>query len=44
MPKFHYIALDQNGQETAGDLDAASEADAINQLRADRPLPDQRGR
>jgi type IV pilus assembly protein PilC len=33
MPKFHYIALDQNGQETAGDLDAASEADAINQLR-----------
>lgn len=33
MPKFHYIALDQNGQETAGDLDAASEAEAINQLR-----------
>jgi len=33
MPTFHYIALDQNGQETAGDLDAASEADAINQLR-----------
>lgn len=33
MPKFHYIALDQNGQETTGDLDAASEADAINQLR-----------
>ncbi|MFN0076529.1 MAG: type II secretion system F family protein [Prosthecobacter sp.] len=33
MPKFHYIALDQNGQETAGDLDAASESDAINQLR-----------
>lgn len=33
MPKFHYIALDQNGQETVGDLDAASEADAINQLR-----------
>lgn len=33
MPKYHYIALDQNGQETTGDLDAASEADAINQLR-----------
>ena len=33
MPTFHYIALDQNGQETAGDLDAASEADAVNQLR-----------
>ncbi|MFO1481931.1 MAG: type II secretion system F family protein [Verrucomicrobiaceae bacterium] len=33
MPKFHYIALDQNGQETTGDLDAASEADAVNQLR-----------
>lgn len=34
MPNFHYIALDQNGQETAGDIDAASEADAINQLRS----------
>lgn len=33
MPKFHYIALDQNGQETAGELDAASESEAINQLR-----------
>jgi type IV pilus assembly protein PilC len=33
MPTFQYIALDQNGQETAGELDAASEADAINQLR-----------
>jgi type IV pilus assembly protein PilC len=33
MPTFHYIALDQNGQETAGDLEAASEADAVNQLR-----------
>lgn len=39
MPKFHYIALDQNGQETAGDLDAASEADAINQLRATGLFP-----
>lgn len=33
MPKFHYIALDQNGQETTGDLDAASESEAVNQLR-----------
>ncbi|MBE7498615.1 MAG: type II secretion system F family protein [Verrucomicrobiaceae bacterium] len=39
MPRFHYIALDQNGQETAGDLDAASEADAINQLRATGLFP-----
>jgi type IV pilus assembly protein PilC len=39
MPKFHYIALDQNGQETAGDLDAASEADAINQLRQNGLYP-----
>jgi type IV pilus assembly protein PilC len=33
MPRFHYVALDQNGQETAGVLDAASESDAITQLR-----------
>jgi type IV pilus assembly protein PilC len=33
MPRFHYVALDQNGQETAGALDASSESDAINQLR-----------
>ncbi|WP_395748608.1 type II secretion system F family protein [Prosthecobacter sp.] len=33
MPTFHYIALDQNGQETTGDLEAASEADAMNQIR-----------
>jgi len=39
MPKFHYIALDQNGQETTGDLDAASEADAYNQLRANGLYP-----
>jgi len=41
MPRFHYIALDQNGQETAGDLDAASEADAYNQLRASGYYPTQ---
>jgi type IV pilus assembly protein PilC len=41
MPKFHYIALDQNGQETAGVIDAASEADAINQLRQSQLYPTQ---
>ena len=39
MPNFHYIALDQNGQETAGAIDAASEADAINQLRSSGLFP-----
>ena len=39
MPNFHYIALDQNGQETAGNIDAASEADAINQLRSSGLFP-----
>ena len=41
MPIFHYIALDQNGQETAGDIDAASETDAINQLRQAQLYPTQ---
>lgn len=41
MPKFHYIALDQNGQETAGVIDAASDADAINQLRQSQLYPTQ---
>ena len=41
MPIFHYIALDQNGQETAGDIDAASESDAINQLRQAQLYPTQ---
>lgn len=41
MPRFHYIALDQNGQETAGDLEAASDADAYNQLRASGYYPTQ---
>jgi type IV pilus assembly protein PilC len=41
MPRFHYIALDQNGQETAGDLEAASEADAYNQLRSSGYYPTQ---
>ena len=41
MPKFHYIALDQNGQEVAGELDAASEAEAINLLRQSQLYPTQ---
>jgi type IV pilus assembly protein PilC len=39
MPKFHYLALDQNGQETAGDIDASSENDAINLLRQEQLYP-----
>ncbi len=41
MPKFHYIALDQNGQESAGVIDASSENDAINQLRSQQMYPTQ---
>jgi type IV pilus assembly protein PilC len=41
MPKFHYIALDQNGQETAGDIDAPNEAEAIGQLRRSQLYPTQ---
>jgi len=41
MPKFHYIALDQNGQETAGEIDATSEAEAIAQLRRGQLYPTQ---
>lgn len=41
MPKFHYIALDQNGQEVAGELDASSEAEAINLLRQSQLYPTQ---
>jgi type IV pilus assembly protein PilC len=41
MPKFHYIALDQNGQETAGVIDASSDTDAINQLRTQQLYPTQ---
>ena len=33
MPTFHYTALDANGQETAGTIDAASDTEAINLLR-----------
>jgi type IV pilus assembly protein PilC len=41
MPKFHYIALDQNGQEVAGELDASNEAEAINLLRQNQLYPTQ---
>lgn len=41
MPKFHYIALDQNGQEVAGDIDASSESEAINLLRQSQLYPTQ---
>lgn len=41
MPKFHYIALDQNGQEVAGDLDAANESEAVNLLRQNQLYPTQ---
>jgi len=33
MPTFHYTALDANGQETAGTIEAASDTEAINLLR-----------
>jgi type IV pilus assembly protein PilC len=41
MPKFHYIALDQGGQETAGVIDAPNEADAVGQLRKGQLYPTQ---
>lgn len=41
MPTFHYIALDANGQETAGTIDASSDTDAINLLRQQQMYPTQ---
>mgnify|MGYP000915416430 CR=1 FL=1 len=41
MPKFLYIALDQNGQEVTGELDAANEAEAVNLLRQSQLYPTQ---
>lgn len=41
MPTFHYIALDQNGQEVAGQLDASNESECINQLRQSQLYPTQ---
>lgn len=34
MPKFHYIALNQNGQSVEDDIDANSEIIAYDKLRA----------
>ena len=39
MPTFHYIALDQNGQESAGVIDAATESEAISALRQQQLYP-----
>ena len=39
MPTFHYIALDQNGQESAGVIDAATESEAISSLRQQQLYP-----
>ncbi len=33
MPRFNYVALDSNGQETVGVVDASNSNDAISQLR-----------
>ena len=41
MPTFHYIALDQNGVESAGVIDAASESEAITNLRQQQLYPTQ---
>lgn len=39
MPTFHYIALDQNGQETAGQINAGTESEAISSLRQQQLYP-----
>lgn len=41
MPTFHYIALDQNGQESAGVIDSGSESEAISLLRQQQLYPTQ---
>ncbi len=41
MPKFHYTALDQNGQETSGVIEAPNEVDAVGQLRRSQLYPTQ---
>ena len=38
MPNFHYIALDPNGQETTGVLQASTDAEAITQLAVGEAL------
>ena len=39
MPNFQYIALDANGQQTTGTLQAGSEAEATSQLRGQGLYP-----
>jgi len=41
MPRFDYVALDAQGQETSGTLDAVSQNDAISQLRQKGFFPKQ---
>jgi len=41
MAKFDYIALDANGNETKGNIDAPTESEALNQLRAQGFYPTQ---
>lgn len=39
MPSFEYIALDTNGEESTGVIEADTDADAIDQLRRDGLYP-----
>ena len=39
MPNFQYIALDANGQQTTGTVQAGSEAEATSQLRGQGLYP-----
>ena len=41
MAKFDYTALDANGNETSGSIEASSESEALNQLRSDGFYPTQ---
>ena len=41
MPTYNYVALDANGEEQMGALDAGTEADAIGQLRRTGLYPTQ---
>lgn len=41
MAKFDYIALDANGNETKGSVDASTESEALNQLRSQGFYPTQ---
>ena len=39
MPRYNYVALDAQGQEISGVLDAMSQNDAISQLRQSGYFP-----